>query len=231
VLDRAGVTGDDGPSHNGIWDLSVLSIVPGMRVAVPRDGQRVRELLREAVAVSDGPTALRYPKGGLGADIPTLGTVGSADLLVRTGDRDVLIVAVGAMAALAMEVAERLTAQGIGVTVVDPRWIQPLDPAVAELARGYRFAVSIEDSGRAGGFGDRMARALRDAGVTTPFRDLAVPQAYLAHAKRAEVLADAGLTAQDISRRLIEAYATATREADSGAAAEGAGRHGVAPHA
>jgi len=207
VLDRAGVTGDDGPSHNGVWDLSLLNIVPGMRVAVPRDGARVRELLREAVAVSDGPTALRYSKGALVADIPAVERIGVSDVLVRSGDRDVLLVGVGVMAGLGVESAHRLVAQGIGVTVVDPRWVTPIDDSLVELARTHRLVVSVEDNGRAGGFGDSLARALRDAGVDTPLRDMGVPTRFLDHAKRAEILADLGLTAQDVSRRIIELYA------------------------
>jgi 1-deoxy-D-xylulose-5-phosphate synthase len=204
VLDRAGVTGDDGPSHHGIWDLSLLSMVPGMRVAVPRDGTRLRELLREAVAVTDAPTALRYPKGALTVDVPAVERVGVADVLVRSGEADVLLVAVGAMAGLGVEVAERLIAQGIGITVVDPRWAFPVDPALVELARSYRLVVSLEDNGRSGGYGDALSRALRDADVDVTFRDLGVPQEFIPHAKRAEILADVGLTAQEISRRLIE---------------------------
>jgi 1-deoxy-D-xylulose-5-phosphate synthase len=207
VLDRAGVTGDDGPSHNGVWDLSLLNIVPGMRVAVPRDGTRLRDLLREAVAVDDGPTALRYPKGALTIDIPALERIGTTDVLVRSGDRDVLLVGVGPMAGLGVEVAERLVAQGIGVTVVDPRWITPVGASIVDLARQHRLVVSVEDNGRSGGYGDSLARALRDADVDVPFRDLGVPQQFLAHSKRAEILADVGLTAQDVSRRLIEMYA------------------------
>ena len=207
VLDRAGVTGDDGPSHNGVWDLSLLNIVPGMRVAVPRDGTRLRELLREAVAVTDGPTALRYPKGALTVDIPALDRIGATEVLVRSGERDVLLVGVGPMAGLGVEVAERLIAQGIGITVVDPRWVTPVDLSIIDLARAHRLVVSVEDNGRSGGYGDSLARALRDADVDVQFRDLGVPQQFLAHSKRAEILADVGLTAQDVSRRLIEMYA------------------------
>jgi 1-deoxy-D-xylulose-5-phosphate synthase len=220
VLDRAGVTGDDGPSHHGIWDLSLLNIVPGIRVAAPRDGARVRELLREAVADSDGPTALRYPKGALTVDIPAVDRVGSTDVLVRSGDRDVLLVGVGAMAGLGVEVAQRLVAQGIGVTAVDPRWVAPIDASLVQLAAEHRLVVSVEDNGRSGGFGDALARALRDADVETPFRDLGVPQEFIAHAKRAEILADVGLTAQDVSRRVIEMYA---RRQDASASTDAAG--------
>jgi 1-deoxy-D-xylulose-5-phosphate synthase len=207
VLDRAGITGDDGPSHNGMWDLSLLNVVPGMRIAVPRDGTRLRELFREAVGVTDGPTAVRFPKGALQADIPTIDQVHGVDVLARSGDRDVLIVGIGSMAATAMEVADRLTAQGIGVTVVDPRWIKPVNDALAELAAQHRFVLSIEDNGRVGGFGASLMQALADAGVLTPVRDIAVPQEFPEHAKRAEVLAEAGLSAQQIARDLVESFA------------------------
>jgi 1-deoxy-D-xylulose-5-phosphate synthase len=208
VLDRAGVTGDDGPSHNGMWDLSLLNIVPGMRVAVPRDGARLRELLREAVEVSDGPTALRYPKGALPVDIPAVERLGGTDVLVRSGERDVLLVGVGPMAEVGVEVAERLIAQGIGTTVVDPRWVTPVDPSVVDLAREHRLVVSLEDNGRAGGYGDTLARALRDADVDVLFRDLGIPQTFLEHSKRSEILADVGLTAQSVSRTITELAST-----------------------
>ncbi len=135
VLDRAGVTGDDGASHNGMWDMSVLQVVPGLRLAAPRDAPRLRELLREAVDVSDAPTVVRFPKGPPAAELEAVGRVGGGDVLVRSGAQDVLLVAVGAMAGTCVEVAERLGDQGVGVTVVDPRWVKPVDPALVELAR------------------------------------------------------------------------------------------------
>jgi 1-deoxy-D-xylulose-5-phosphate synthase len=163
--------------------------------------------LREAVAVSDGPTALRYPKGALTPDLPALERAGESDVLVRSGSRDVLLLGVGPMAEVGVEVAQRLTAQGIGITVVDPRWVTPVDASIVDLAREHRLVVSVEDSGRSGGYGDAVARALRDADVDTPFRDLGVPREFLAHSKRAEILADLGLTAQSVSRDITELYA------------------------
>ena len=170
MLDRAGVTGDDGASHNGMWDMSILQVVPGLRLAAPRDATRVRELLNEAVDVDDAPTVLRFPKGPPPDDIPAVDTVGGVDVLVRNGAKDVLVVAVGAMAATAVEVADRLVAQGIGVTVVDPRWVKPVDPAIVELARQHRLVVSIEDNGETGGCGAVLLQTLNAAGVHTPFR-------------------------------------------------------------
>jgi len=204
VLDRAGVTGDDGASHNGMWDMSILQVVPGLRIAAPRDGARVRELLREAVDVSDAPTVLRLPKGPPPADIPVVDRAGGADVLVRSGERDVLLVAVGAMAEVAVDVAQRLVAQGIGVTVVDPRWVKPVDPAVVELARTHRFVVSVEDNGEIGGCGAVLLQTLNEAGVTTPFRLHAIPQQFLDHAKRARILERIGLTPQAIALRIVE---------------------------
>ena len=201
VLDRAGVTGEDGASHHGMWDLSLLQLVPGMRLAAPRDGATLREELREAVAVDDGPTAVRFAKGAVGDDIPALERIGVADVLRRGQDDDVLLVAVGSMARLGLEVAERAAAQGIGVTVVDPRWISPVAPELVELARSYRLVVSVEDNGRVGGAGSLLAQALRDADVDVPLRDMGIPQRFLDHATRSQVLHRIGLTPQEVARR------------------------------
>jgi 1-deoxy-D-xylulose-5-phosphate synthase len=205
VTDRAGVTGDDGASHNGMWDMSIFQVVPGLRLAAPRDGARVRELLREAVAVEDAPTIVRLPKGAPPAeDIPTVSKVGDCDVLVRSGQRDVLLVAPGAMAATAVEVAHRLTDQGIGATVVDPRWVKPIDPALVPLAAEHRLVVSIEDNGRVGGFGANLLQLLNDEGVRTPFRLHGIPQEFLPHAKREAILERIGLTPQALARRIVE---------------------------
>ena len=213
VLDRAGVTGPDGASHHGMWDGSLLQIVPGIRVAVPRDGTRLVELLREAVAVSDGPTALRFSRGTAPADIPAIGRLGGMDVLARppagTG-QDVLLVAAGPMAALAVEVAERLAGQGIGVTVVDPRWVKPVDEALAGAAAGHRLVVTVEDNGTVGGFGDAVARCLRDTDTAVPIATFGLPQRFLEHGERGEVLAEAGLTSQQLARAITEAVARLT---------------------
>ncbi|HEX7738352.1 MAG TPA: 1-deoxy-D-xylulose-5-phosphate synthase [Marmoricola sp.] len=204
VIDRAGVTGTDGASHNGMWDMSVFQVVPGLRFAAPRDGARVRELLREAVAVDDAPTIVRLPKGKPPEDIPAVGKVGSMDVLVRNGTKDVLIVGVGAMAAAAVDVAGRLVDQGIGVTVVDPRWVKPWDAAVVDLAREHRIVVSIEDNGRVGGCGSTLLALLNDEGVETPVRIHGIPQEFLAHAERDAILEHIGLTPQVIARGIVE---------------------------
>ncbi|MGW5286812.1 1-deoxy-D-xylulose-5-phosphate synthase [Rhodococcus pyridinivorans] len=205
VLDRAGVTGSDGASHNGMWDLSLLGIVPGIRVAAPRDGATLREELGEALDVSDGPTVLRFPKGSVGEDIPAIERLdGTVDVLRMPSSRrgDALIVAVGAFAGLALDVADRLSRQGIDAAVVDPRWVFPVPDAVVDLARGFRIVVTIEDSGLHGGVGSAVSAALRRNGVDVPARDLGVPQKFLDHASRNEIHAELGLTAQDVARQV-----------------------------
>ncbi|MEV4637074.1 1-deoxy-D-xylulose-5-phosphate synthase [Actinoplanes sp. NPDC049548] len=204
VLDRAGITGPDGPSHYGIWDMSVFGVVPGLRIAAPRDAATLREELREAVAVDDGPTIVRFPTGSVAADLPALRRVGPVDVL-REGERkDVLLVAVGAFAKLGMEVAERIAEHGYGVTVVDPRWVRPVPIELVGLAGGHRLVVTLEDGVRAGGVGEAVASTLRDAGVDVPLRDLGVPVGFHPHGSRAEILASLGLTAQDIARDVTE---------------------------
>ena len=207
VLDRAGVTGEDGPSHNGMWDLSVLQVVPGLRIAAPRDAATLRAELREALDVSDAPTVLRFPKGAVGPDLPALARIGGMDVLARAGDADVLLVSVGSMAQTCLEIADRLARQGIGVTVVDPRWVKPVDPELVRQAAEHRLVVTVEDNGRVGGVGSCVAQTLRDAGVDTPLHDFGIPQHFLHHAKRGALLADIGLTAQEISRVVVEAMA------------------------
>ncbi|MBY0285752.1 MAG: 1-deoxy-D-xylulose-5-phosphate synthase [Mycobacteriaceae bacterium] len=205
VLDRSGVTGPDGASHNGIWDLSMLGIVPGMRVAAPRDGARLREELGEALNIKDGPTALRFPKGDVGEDIPAVERRGGIDVLAAPADGlsdDVLIVAVGPFAAMALTVAERLRNQGIGVTVVDPRWVLPVPAALGELAAAHKLVVTIEDNGVQGGIGSAVSAALRRAEIDVPCRDAGLPQEFFAHASRGEVLAEVGLTDRNIARQI-----------------------------
>ncbi len=207
VLDRAGVTGDDGPSHNGMWDMAMLAVVPGLRLAAPRDGERLREELREAVAVSDAPTVLRFPKGELPGDIPACDRVGGMDVLARGEAPDVLLVSVGAMAGLCLEVAERVASQGVGVTVIDPRWVIPVSEQLVALAAGHRLVVTVEDGLRVGGVGQGLAGALAAAGVEVPVRSHGLPRRFLEHGSRAEVLTECGLTAQEIARGVIEAVA------------------------
>ncbi|TNM68917.1 1-deoxy-D-xylulose-5-phosphate synthase [Streptomyces sp. NP160] len=216
VLDRAGITGDDGPSHHGIWDMSLLAPVPGLRLAAPRDAATLREELAEALDVDDAPTVLRFSKGAAPESVPALERLGGphgVDVLARTGtpgertergQRDVLVVAVGAFAPLALEVAERLAAHGISATVVDPRWVLPVSPLVVDLARHHRLVLTVEDGVRTGGVGSCTAQALADAGVDVPTSAVGVPVRFWEHGSRAQVLAAAGLTAQDIARGVAE---------------------------
>ncbi|MBW9205262.1 1-deoxy-D-xylulose-5-phosphate synthase [Mumia sp. zg.B17] len=199
VLDRAGVTGDDGPSHNGMWDMSILQVVPTLQLAAPRDGTRLRELLREAVAVDDAPTVVRFPKGGVSDDVEAVDVVGRSDVLLREGAEDVLVVAAGPMVHQALDAAALLRAEGVGVTVVDPRWVKPLDPALVELAARHRLLVTIEDSGRVGGMGSVLTQMLADADVRTPVRVHGVTQEFFDHAKRAVLLERMGLTGEAVA--------------------------------
>lgn len=201
VLDRAGVTGPDGPSHHGVWDLSILQVVPGIRIAAPRDSVRLTEELGEAVQVDDGPTVLRFPKGTVGTEYDAVRrTDDGVDVLVESERRDVLIVTVGPMAGVGLEVAERLAAQGIGATVVDPRWVVPVPRSVVELAADYRIVVSIEDGIRVGGIGTRIRQDLREAGVDTAVTEVGLPDEFLDHGSRGDILERVGLTPQHIAR-------------------------------
>ncbi|MFI1922326.1 MULTISPECIES: 1-deoxy-D-xylulose-5-phosphate synthase [unclassified Streptomyces] len=224
VLDRAGVTGTDGASHNGMWDMSILQVVPGLRLAAPRDADQVRAQLREAVEVEDAPTVVRFSKGAVGPAVPAVGRVGGMDVLRESGTDtpDVLLVSVGALAPMCLEIATLLDRQGITTTVVDPRWVKPVDEAMAPLAERHRVVVTVEDNSRVGGVGSSIAQALRDAGVDVPLRDFGIPPRFLDHASRAEVMAEIGLTAPDIARqvtglvsRLDGKYGSTAAEVDS----------------
>jgi 1-deoxy-D-xylulose-5-phosphate synthase len=211
VMDRAGVTGPDGASHNGMWDGSILQVVPGLRIAAPRDAVRLAELLNEAVAVSDGPTVVRFPgKQTVGHEVEAIGKLGGMDVLRQPEDGvpgDVLLLGAGPMALMSLAAAERMADQGIGVTVVDPRWTKPVDEALIAEARRYRLVAVVEDNGRAGGFGDAVARLLHDHDVDTPVKTFGLPQRFLAQGDRSEVLEEAGLTPQHLARQLTEAVA------------------------
>jgi 1-deoxy-D-xylulose-5-phosphate synthase len=196
VLDRAGVTGSDGPSHHGMWDLTLLGTVPGMRVAAPRDGDALRAELREAVA-HDGPSAVRFPKADVGPALAALDRIGTADVLRRGSS--VLIVAVGACAGAACAAADELCRDGIAATVVDPRWLLPVDSALVAAAAGYDLVVTVEDNGGHGGYGDVFARALRAAGVATPLRTVALAQRFLPHGSRGAILTEHGLDGPGIA--------------------------------
>ena len=199
VLDRAGVTGDDGASHNGMWDMSLLQLVPTLRLAAPRDGTQLREQLREAVDVADAPTVVRFAKGPVADDLPALERVGSYDVLSRDEARDVLMIAVGSLAHTCAEAADLIRAQGHGVTVIDPRWVKPLDADLVAMAADFGLVVTVEDNGRNGGVGSMFTQALIDARTDTPIRVHAVDQQFLDHAKRDVILERLGLTPAGIA--------------------------------
>lgn len=223
VLDRAGVTGDDGASHNGIWDMSLLGVVPGLRLAAPRDAVTLAEELREAVAVTDGPTVVRFPKGAVPDDIPAVRRDSGMDILREAGSPDVIVVAVGSLAALGLEVAAALGAQGIEATVIDPRWVLPVPADIARLAADVDYVVVLEDNVRAGGVGTAVRTVLEDAGVPSTVMTFGMPAAFPEHASRASTLSKAGLSAQNIARRVTERVAAPGPLANIGDLASGTG--------
>jgi 1-deoxy-D-xylulose-5-phosphate synthase len=204
VLDRAGVTGPDGASHHGMWDLAMLQIVPGIRIASPRDGTRLVEELNEAIEISDGPTVIRFPKGSVSQEIPAVRRLADGvDVLLESPAKDVLILTVGSMAQMGLQVAKMLADQGIGSTVIDPRWVIPVPESVVELASKHRLVVTIEDGIRVGGIGTRVRQDLRAAQVDTALSEIGLPDEFLEHASRDEILDRVGLNAQDISREIV----------------------------
>jgi len=203
VLDRAGVTGDDGPSHNGIWDLALSGIVPGLAVAAPRDGARLRELLREAVAINDGPSLLRFPKGAVVADIPAFERRDGIDVLYRGESADILFVSVGALAQIAVEAAAQAYREGVGVTVIDPRWVKPLNQALITMARRYKSVVVLEDGIEHGGIASTISELFREHALEIPVHSIGVPLEFFEHAKRAEIFNEIGITVQSITRSLV----------------------------
>ncbi len=216
VLDRAGVTGEDGASHHGMWDLAMLGVVPGMHLAVPRDEPTLRTALAECLAIGDAPSALRYPKTPLGADIAALRSVGGIDVLAETasGPVDVLLVSVGAMAPDVLDAAERIGEAGYTVRVIDPRWVTPVPPALADFAAQAGVVVTVEDGVVVNGAGSRFAQYLGEQGLTVPTREIGIPVDFLQHGKVAEVRTVIGLTPQGISRRVIEFAAAVLGRAD-----------------
>jgi len=204
VLDRSGITGDDGASHNGIWDLALTGIIPTMHVAAPRDGARLREVLAESIQITDAPSMLRYPKGEVIADIPAFERRDGIDVLYRGESADVLLVSVGAMAAMAVEAASQSYREGVGVTVIDPRWVKPLPQSLVTMATRYKSVVVLEDGIRHGGIASSISEMFRDAGLQVPIHSIGVPLTFLEHAKRGQILTELGITAQQISLSIVE---------------------------
>ena len=203
VLDRAGITGDDGPSHNGIWDLALTGIVPALHVAAPRDGQRVRETLREALDISDAPSLIRFPKGAINPDIPAFERRDGIDVLYRGESADILLVSIGAFAAIAVEAAAQAYREGVGVTVIDPRWVKPLPKSLITMAQRYKSVVVLEDGIKHGGIASTISELFREANLNVPVHSIGVPLEFLEHAKRAQILEDLGITVQNITRSLV----------------------------
>jgi 1-deoxy-D-xylulose-5-phosphate synthase len=203
VLDRSGITGDDGPSHHGIWDLALTGIIPTMRVAAPRDAARLRETLREALDVSDAPTAIRFPKGAVSKDIPAFERRDGIDVLYRGESADVLLVSIGAMAAIAVEAASQAYREGVGVTVIDPRWVKPIPESLITMARRYKSVVVLEDGIKHAGIASSISEAFREAGLNVAIHSIGIPLEFIEHSKRSEILDDLGISAQKISRDIV----------------------------
>ncbi len=203
VLDRAGVTGDDGPSHHGIWDLAITGIVPTLHVAAPRDGETLRETLREAIDISDAPSLIRYPKGAVCANIPAFERRDGIDVLYRGESADILLISVGSMATMAVEAAAQAYREGVGVTVIDPRWVKPLPTSLITMARRYKSIVVIEDGIKHGGIASTVSELFREEGLVLPIHSIGVPLSFIEHSARSEILADLGITVQTITRSLV----------------------------
>lgn len=204
VLDRSGITGPDGASHHGVWDLSILQVVPGIAIAAPRDGIRLKEELREAIAITDAPSVVRFPKGSVPQPIEAVKRLpGGVDVLHESPSKDVLLVAVGSFAQTALDVAKMLSDQGIGATVVDPRWVLPISKDLIDLAAKHRLVVTLEDGVRVGGFGTRLRQDLRENEVDTGLNEVGIPAEFLEHAEREEILERLGLTAKSIARDIV----------------------------
>ena len=211
VLDRSGITGDDGPSHNGMWDLALTGIIPTLHVAAPRDGARLKETLNEAVEISDAPSLVRFPKGAVIEDIPAFERRDGIDVLYRGESADVLLVSVGALAHVAVEAASQAYREGVGVTVIDPRWVKPLPVSLITMAQRYKSVVVLEDGIRHGGIASTISEMFRDAGLMVPIHSIGVPLEFIEHSKRGEVLSDLGITAQNITRSVVE-WSSSVRE-------------------
>jgi len=213
VLDRAGITGDDGPSHHGIWDMALTGIVPTLHLAAPRDSARLKEVLREAVAISDAPSVIRFPKGAVSADIPAFERRDGIDVLYRGESADVLLISVGAMATMSVEAASQAYREGVGVTVIDPRWVKPLPKSLITMADRYKSVVVVEDGIAHGGIASALSEMFRNAGLETPIHSIGVPLAFIEHSKRSEILIDLGITSQNIAREIVE-WSSSTLKAE-----------------
>jgi 1-deoxy-D-xylulose-5-phosphate synthase len=214
VLDRAGITGDDGPSHHGIWDLALTGIIPTLHVSAPRDGLRLQEALWEAIDISGAPSLIRFPKGSVNSEIPAVERRDEIDFLRVSDFEEILLVSIGAMAGIAVEAAELAEAQGMKVTVIDPRWVKPLPSAIANFADKFSMVVVLEDGIKHGGIASTLSEMLRESGSNVPVHSIGVPLEFIEHSKRTEILSDLGMTASDVANSLV-AWSLASRESRS----------------
>jgi 1-deoxy-D-xylulose-5-phosphate synthase len=213
VLDRSGITGDDGPSHHGIWDLALTGIVPTLQVAAPRDGARLRELLNEASLVNDAPTLLRFPKGAVNPDLPAFERRDGVDVLYRGESPDILMIAVGAMAQLAVDAAAQAYREGVGVTVIDPRWVRPLPiSTLARMTDRYSRIVVIEDGIKHGGISSALSDAFRELDIAIPIHSIGIPVEFLEHSKRNQIFEDLGITVQTVARQLVTWFSSGAKQ-------------------
>ncbi|MGA0442959.1 MAG: 1-deoxy-D-xylulose-5-phosphate synthase N-terminal domain-containing protein, partial [Candidatus Nanopelagicaceae bacterium] len=213
VLDRAGITGDDGPSHHGIWDLALTGIVPTLKVAAPRDGSRLKELLREATSIKDSPSLIRFPKGVINPDLPAFERRDGIDFLYRGESPDILLIAVGAMAQLAVDAAAQAYREGVGVTVIDPRWVRPLPiAALTRMSDRYSRIVVIEDGVKSGGISSALSDAFREMDIVTPIHSIGVPLEFIEHSKRNQILEDLGITVQSVARQLVTWFSSGVKQ-------------------
>ena len=202
VLDRAGITGDDGPSHHGIWDLALTGIVPHMFVGAPRDGARLKEILRECVNIEGAPSMIRFPKGAIPADIDAIERVSGIDILHKSSTPQVLVISVGSMASMALEVAHLAKAQSIEITVVDPLWVKPISPALISLCADYSTVVVMEDGIKHAGIASTISEALGATGNACVVHSIGVPLEFIEHSKRNEILEDLKITPADVVQQI-----------------------------
>ena len=202
VLDRAGITGDDGPSHHGIWDLALTGIVPHIHVGAPRDGARVKELLRQCIAIDNAPSMIRFPKGAIPADIPALDRQDGVDILHRGETNQVLVISIGSMASMALEVAQLAHQESIEITVIDPLWVKPISGNVIALCAKYSTVVVMEDGIKHAGIASTISESLRDAGSPCVVHSIGVPLEFIEHSKRNEILDDLKITPAAIVQQI-----------------------------
>ncbi len=210
-VDRAGITGDDGPSHHGVLDMALLTKVPGMTVFAPSSAQEVEVMLGAALGKSDGPSAVRWPKGAARQVPPEQVGSGLSARLVRRG-AEVCILAVGKLVEAAEEAAAILALDGVSATVWDVRVVKPLDVAMIRDAASHSLVVTVEDGIREGGAGSAMASAiaaLEPGRPTVPVLVLGIPDRYIPQGRPSVILADLGLDGAGIARSARDALAPA----------------------